>query len=378
MIRLRKTIQTILNKRNPILKSSNRYSLPQPLSRIYRSKPSAHIFSLSIKQYSASGQLPGPQRVMSLLREGEKSLRILKYSECRRKYEEALEISLNELGLDSYESGLTLNCLGQLSHMEGDLLAAVDFYGQALDILGRDLKQNRAILASIHNNMSLGYQNIADTQKAIECLQSAVDLLSTDNPAEAEQKVDLFWRIGALHKHDGNLVVAKTSILEACNLLKSLKRKENPMLGRAFLRLGEIAVEEGNIEEAFEFKEKAVSEIEASGETSILLRPIYEELVNHYKASGNEAKELVYLEKLANILKKTHKPDTIIKAINILRQLSDKYTLKGQHGEATKRLVEAIQTYRGFSDELQNVEEILLLYRITGKPYWMLETTKKL
>jgi len=306
-------------------------------------------------------------RVMSLLQAGEAFLNVYKYGECQKRYEEALNISENDIGPNSRELGLSLNCLAQLHHLKGNLFEALDLYNRSRAALSEDFKRNRMLLAGIENNMSVVYQSFQDYDAGVRHLQNSADMLRLDVKPELDHKIDIISRIGAIRMSQGNFAEAKSSFLKVIDLVETNPQSSIPYnnLGKIQLELGDIFEKEGDLKNAFIYRQKAINLLGGHPGCSTLLSPIYESMVNCCDLESENI--LLYLNDWIDALKTSPKPADQAKVPRALTKKGHAYFARNDFENAKQAYTDAINYEKTSPDAVCTFNELLSLHSFLAK-----------
>jgi len=306
-------------------------------------------------------------RVMSLLQAGEAFLNVYKYGECQKRYEEALNISENDIGPNSRELGLSLNCLAQLHHLKGNLFEALDLYNRSRAALSEDFKQNRMLLAGIENNMSVVYQSFQDYDAGVKHLQKSADMLRLDVKHELDQKIDIISRIGAIRMSQGNFEEAKSSFLKVIDFIEANPQSSIPYnnLGKIQLELADIFEKEGDLKNAFTYRQKAINLLGGHPGCSTLLSPIYESMVNYCNPESEDI--FVYLNGWIDALKTSPKPADHAKVPRALTKKGHVYFLRNDFENAKQAYIDAMNYEKTSPDAVCTFSELLSLHSSLAK-----------
>jgi len=349
------------------------------LSSFQKSCSSFNFSTLAASSESDEKQIAS-LRVMSLLQDGETFLHHCKYSECQKRYEEALNISENDLGPKSREKGLSLNCLAQLHHLKGNLFEALELYNQSFTALSEDYKLNRLLLASIENNLSVVYQSFQDYEAGVSHLQKAAEMLDLDVKPELDQKVEIFCRIGAIRMSQGNWNEAKKYFLKVVSLVEfnpgvSIK---DTNLGKIQLELADILEKEGDLQSAFTNRQKAVNLLGSHPGCSTLLIPVYESILDYSYQNNLGSEQIIQnCSALVNALMITPRVGDKIKIPRVLIKMADAHFSRKDFENAQKIYMDAFNYYNNSSDATLTSSELVLLYSSLAKSFQGLGLNKE-
>jgi tetratricopeptide (TPR) repeat protein len=143
----------------------------------------------------------------------------------------------------------------------GQTAQAIEMFKEVAALFVANTLQDAYLTASLHNNLSLAYQESGAHEQAIASLEAALPLIQSLPGSEAEVAVT-YTNMALSKVQCGRLDEARADLLSAVRLFEQ-QAQRNSHYGAALAGLGELSYREGKPEEAQGFYERALAEIES-------------------------------------------------------------------------------------------------------------------
>jgi tetratricopeptide (TPR) repeat protein len=189
------------------------------------------------------------------------------FQEARRCYEEALRIFDADAALDA-DRGATLDYLGNLEQVAGNLLDAQRLYTKALEIDQRFQDHTRIFTVFIH----LAEDSIEQKhyKAAKKYLQSAAQQQDMMMSAKKESLADLYETQGWLASVTGKKGEAVEDYKRSVEACRDQYGNQHPLTGWTYLLLGKAFAEDGKVEDGMKSVREGIAILEETAGTSDL------------------------------------------------------------------------------------------------------------
>lgn len=185
-------------------------------------------------------------------------------SQHRKAFDAAEDVLMlmEELQLDNTEHFATTLLNTATAYRAGGLLKeAYAYYQRALQIYKAVLPPEDYRFAGLYNNMSILLEQMGEKEKALECLQCALEMVKQFPDGQMEQATTL-TNMGLLYFQLQHPVEARRCLEEAKALFETKGEQTDAHYSAALAGIGEAHYRMGEYEQALACYERALSEVQ--------------------------------------------------------------------------------------------------------------------
>lgn len=182
------------------------------------------------------------------------------YDRCM-EYADAAQELIAALGLQQTEHhGTTLLNIATAYRAAGRYAEARELYEQVLSIYRQCLPPDDMRIAGLHNNLSILYREMGDTDNALQQMQLAYAQMQKQDGHAAEQAT-ILTNLGLMQQKAGRSEDAMASILRAIELFEHAVPYHDPHYSAALAAVAQMHYFAHDYEQAIQYYEKALAEI---------------------------------------------------------------------------------------------------------------------
>lgn len=183
-----------------------------------------------------------------------------KYDQCAAYADIAREL-IAALGLQQTEHhGTTLLNIATAYRAAGRYAEAREMYEQVLSIYRQCLPPDDMRIAGLHNNLSILYREMGDTDGALQHMQLAYEQIQKHDGHTAEQAT-ILTNLGLMQQKAGRSEEAMGNILHAIDLFEHDVPYHDPHYSAALAAAAQMYYFAHDYEQAIRYYEKALAEI---------------------------------------------------------------------------------------------------------------------
>ena len=298
------------------------------------------------------------------------------YQESSMLARQSLQISLKSH--DSLNIADSYNTIGINHYFEADYDSTIYYYEKSLEIK-RKMKTDPYALAVSTYNLALVYDDLGQTEKAMELYKQAENYL-LESKQEKNFLSDVYVGMALIYFYSGD--ISKAEVYAEKAMEKGLKSygEFNPNMTFVYTTYANILEAEKKYDESIALLEKNLKIRTATyGEQHRWTCETYYDLANAYVLVKNYDKAEIYYKKAIVIGKKINSRQYLANARNFLAQL---YLDREIHLDESERLLQAsletnINIYGNKSDLVaENYLQLTKVYKVKGDEILFLEYIK--